>query len=199
MVPELSAIHIAILFGAAVLLVVAAVSDAKRFRIPNTVCAALLLLFPLFVITAPGTVEWRQHLMVFILLLVLGFGAFSVFSFLFGTPIMGAGDFKLLAATSLWAGPHFLALFLIIAAMAGGALALVVAIRTHIRNIVAVAKADKAEKGEGHFSLRSFFSNILSAEDAVALAKVPIPYGVAIAAGGLSTMYMLSQPILFPR
>lgn len=198
MVPELSAIHIAILFGAAVLLIVAGISDAKRFRIPNAVCAALLALFPAFVITAPGVIEWHQHVMVFALLLVLGFGAFSVFSSLFGTPIMGAGDFKLLAATSLWAGPHFLALFLVIAAMTGGALALAVALGTHVRNRLARKKMAMGARGR-RFSPLGFIRNMLSAEEAVALARVPIPYGMAIAAGGLSTMYMLSQPILFPK
>jgi prepilin peptidase CpaA len=195
MVPELSAIHIAILFGAAVLLVIAAISDARRFRIPNKVCAALLLLFPIFVLTAPGTIEWRQHVMVFVLFLVLGFGAFSLFSSLFGTPIMGAGDFKLLAVTTLWAGPHFLALFLIIAAMTGGALAVAVALRTHARNRLARKKTAR----HGRFSVFGFVRNMLSAEEAVALARVPIPYGMAIAAGGLSTMYMMSQSIIFPK
>jgi len=37
-----------------------------------------------------------------------------------------------------------------------------------------------------------------STDRAIALAKVPIPYGIAIAAGGLTTLYRLSQPILFP-
>ncbi len=86
--------------------------------------------------------------------------------------LAGAGDIKLLAATGLWAGPHLVALFLIITAIAGGFLALIMALLTYVRN--------------------------LSGRRAVALAKVPIPYGIAIASGGLSTIYMLSHPILFP-
>jgi prepilin peptidase CpaA len=165
MVAELSAFHIAVLFGAAALLIAAAVSDAQSYRIPNKVCAALLLLFPLFVLTAPGAIEWKQHLMVFGLVLASGFAMFV-------GNITGAGDVKLLAATGLWAGPHLVAVFLVITAIAGGLLALVMVGLTYARN--------------------------LSTKRAVALARVPIPYGVAISIGGLSAFYMMSQPILFP-
>ena len=165
MVLELSVFHIAILFGAAVLLVIAAVSDARRYRIPNIVCAILLLLFPLFVLTAPSAIEWGQHLMVFGLMLVSGFAMFM-------GNIAGAGDIKLLAVTGLWAGPHLIAVFLVTTAIAGGFLALVMALLTYFRN--------------------------RSSRSAVALAKIPIPYGIAISAGGLTVLGMLSQPILFP-
>ena len=86
--------------------------------------------------------------------------------------LAGAGDIKLLAAAGLWAGPHLIALFLITTAIAGGFLALFIGIRAYIRN------------SAGH--------------SAIALAKVPIPYGIAIAAGGLNVVYRLSQPLLFP-
>jgi prepilin peptidase CpaA len=165
MVLRMSVFHVAILFGAAVLLVIAAISDAQHYRIPNKVCAALLLLFPLFVLTAPDAIEWEQNLMVFGLMLIWGF-------IMFVGNIAGAGDIKLLATTGLWAGPHFVAVFLITTAIAGGLLALLMAILNHIRN--------------------------LSGRQMVALAKVPIPYGIAISTGGLCILYMLSQPILFP-
>lgn len=162
---ELSAFHIALLFGAAGLLIAAAFSDSQRYRIPNWISAALLLLFPAFVLTAPSAVDWKQHLLIFGLLLVSGF-------FIFTNNIAGAGDIKLLAATGLWAGPHYVALFLVVTAIAGGVLSLLMAGLTRVRN--------------------------LSSKERVALTKVPIPYGVAISVGGLSTVYMLSQPVLFP-
>ena len=165
MVLALAAFHIAVLLAAAGLLIAAAINDANRYRIPNIICAALLILFPLFVITAPRPVEWEQHLMVFGLVLISGFVMFI-------GNLAGAGDIKLMAATGLWAGPHLVAVFLIVTAIAGGLVALTMALLTYIRNS--------------------------SGKQAVALARVPIPYGVAIAVGGLSTIYMLSQPILFP-
>lgn len=162
----LTAFHLAILLAAGGLLVLAAVSDARRFRIPNRVCAGLLLLFPLFILTAPQEIDWQQHLLVFLLVLISGFAMFV-------GNLTGAGDIKLLSVTGLWAGPHLIAVFLITTAIAGGLLALVIAAVTYVRN----------------FSGK---------HTAVTLAHVPIPYGIAIALGGLSTLYALSQPILFP-
>lgn len=164
MTVALTAFHIAILLAAAVLLIAAAVTDARSYRIPNSVCAALLALFPIYVLTAPRIIEWDQHLMVFSLVLLSGFAMFA-------GNLAGAGDIKLLAATGLWAGPHLIAVFLITTAIAGGLLALIMAGLTYVRNA--------------------------SGREAVALAKVPIPYGIAIAVGGLSTIYMLSESILF--
>jgi len=161
----LAALHIAVLFVAAGLLIAAAVNDARKYKIPNLISAALLVLFPLFVITAPRPIEWDQNLMVFVLVLISGFAMFI-------GNLAGAGDIKLMAAAGLWAGPHLVAVFLIMTAIAGGILALTMAILTYMRNF--------------------------SGKQAVAIAKVPIPYGIAIAVGGLSTIYMLSQPILFP-
>jgi len=161
-----AAFHIATLVAAALLLMAAAVNDANHYRIPNLICGALLLLFPLYAITAPRGVEWDQHLMVFTLVLVSGFAMFI-------GHLAGGGDIKLMAATSLWAGPHLIAMFLIITAVAGGAVALTMAILTYARNY--------------------------SGRQALAIARVPIPYGIAIAAGGLSVIYMLSRPILFPE
>lgn len=165
MLLAVTAFHIAIVLAAAALLIAAAINDARHYRIPNIFCAALLALFPLFVLTAPSAIDWQQNLMVFGLVLASGFAMFI-------GNLAGAGDIKLLAATGLWAGPHLVAMFLIITAIAGGMLALTVALLTFIRKALG--------------------------RQTVALARVPIPYGVAIAAGGLSTLYMISRPILFP-
>lgn len=161
----LTAFHIAVLMAAAILLIAAAINDARRYKIPNAICLGLMGLFPVFVLTAPRSVEWDQHVMVFGLVLISGF-------IMFIGHLAGAGDIKLLAATSLWAGPHLVAVFLIITAIAGGLLALIMAVLTYARNA--------------------------SGRRTVAIAKVPIPYGIAIATGGLSTIYMLSHPLLFP-
>ncbi len=160
-----TAFHVTVLLAASVLLLFAAVNDARSYRIPNILSVALLVLFPVFVMTAPRSIDWEQNLMVFGLVLVSGFAMFV-------GHLAGAGDIKLLAATGLWAGPHLVAMFLVITAIAGGVLALTVAILTYIRN--------------------------LSGKQAVAVAKVPIPYGIAIAVGGLSVMFKISQPLLFP-
>ena len=161
----LTAFHMAILLAAGCLLIVAAVNDARSYRIPNRLCAALLVLFPFFVLTSPQDIDWVQNLMVFGLVLISGFAMFI-------GSLAGAGDIKLLAVTGLWAGPHLVAVFLVTTAIAGGLLALTIALITCLRNF--------------------------SGKQAIALARVPIPYGIAIALGGLNTLYMMSQPIIFP-
>lgn len=89
---------------------------------------------------------------------------------MFARQIAGAGDIKLLAAVGLWSGPQMLGMFLFVTAVAGGLLALVVAARTYCHNRASEPK------------------------EAVLIAKTPIPYGVAIAVGGLCTLVMWSHP-----
>lgn len=161
----LTAFHMAILLTAGSLLILAAINDARRYRIPNRICVVLLILFPFYVLTAPHEIDWSQHVLVFLLVLISGFTMFV-------GNLAGAGDIKLLAVTGLWAGPHLIAVFLVTTAISGGLLALFMALMTYIRNF--------------------------SGKQAIALARVPIPYGIAIALGGLNTLYMMSQPILFP-
>lgn len=169
MLMMMASFHIALLAGAAVMLVAAAVNDALYYRIPNKICAAMLICFPLFILTAPHDIDWKQHLMVFLLITAAGFVMFM-------GHLAGAGDVKLLAVTGLWAGPHMVAVLLAGTAVAGGFVALGMAALTLIRNRSAAHKN----------------------QPAVAVAKVPIPYGMAIAAGGLNILYRHLQPILFP-
>jgi prepilin peptidase CpaA len=161
----LTAFHMGAILAAGILLIVAAISDMRRYRIPNIVCIALFALFPIFVATAPSEINWKQNIMVFGLVLISGYAMFLAH-------LIGAGDIKLLAATSLWAGPHLIAVLLVTTAIAGGLLAVAIAGKTYLRH-------------RAH-------------HPAAALARVPIPYGVAIGLGGLNTLYMLAQPILFP-
>lgn len=104
-----------------------------------------------------------------VFVLVLGVGFV-----LFARQFAGAGDIKLLASAGLWAGPQMLGMFLFITTVAGGLLALIVAALTYHRNRASGTK------------------------EAVSIAKTPIPYGVAIAVGGLCTLIMWSHPVLSP-
>lgn len=84
----------------------------------------------------------------------------------------GAGDVKLLASTGLWAGPDHWGELLFITALAGGVLSLGIGTVTLVRHRL-------AKSGEP-----------------LALAKTPVPYGVAIAVGGLCALALLSHPAL---
>src|ERR1700685_2244195 len=113
MLLTMTAFHLALLLGVAALLVAAAINDALQYRIPNKICSAIFGFFPLFVLTAPYSIDWKQHIVVFFLILAAGFAMFM-------GHLAGAGDVKLLAVTGLWAGPHHLAVFLVGTAVAGG-------------------------------------------------------------------------------
>ena len=164
----LATFHIAILAIAAAIFAAAAISDACSYRIPNYMCALLLLLFPVFVETAPRGIDWQQNLGVFGLVAISGFAMFL-------GHLAGAGDIKLLSVASLWAGPHLIAVLLVVTAIAGGLVSIAMAILTYTRQRRAHTGASTAD-----------------------FAKIPIPYGIAIAAGGLTTLGMIARSILLP-
>jgi prepilin peptidase CpaA len=163
---EFANYHLSVLLIAAGLMIAAAVIDARSYRIPNMLCLALIVLFPLFVLTAPRDIMWQQHLMVFAFVLVIGLAMFS-------GNLAGAGDIKLLAAIALWTGANYIGVLLVITGLAGGLLSL---------SMGAIAWRQQHRAG-----------NKVSASS---LSKVPIPYGVAIAAGGLASLGMMAWPII---
>jgi prepilin peptidase CpaA len=134
------------------LLMWAAASDMQRYVIPNRICLSLLVLYPGYAVTLSPT-EIGIAAAIAATVFAIGAGLFS-----FG--IMGGGDVKLLAATSLWAGAAYFPAFLMLTAAAGGVLAL----------------------WWGPL-IRYFFPSIAVAK--AANGRPAIPYGVAIAAGGL--------------
>ena len=155
----LTILHLVTLVIAAVAFVGAAISDARSYRIPNNLCLLLIVLFPVFAFSAPHALLWPQHLVVFACVALAGFGAFLA-------KFMGAGDIKLIAASSLWAGPQFIALFLMVTAFAGGieSLAFLLSRRT--------ASAPQLE-----------------------WKKTQIPYGIAISTGGIVMLGMMAKPL----
>lgn len=157
-----------VLLLAALTMLVAAGWDAAKFRIPNLSCLTILVLFPLYVLSSPTPLPWGNHIVVFAIILAVGY-------VLYLKKLAGAGDIKLIAAISLWAGPSFWGEFLFITAFSGGVLSLGIGALT-------LLKARLAKDG-----------------DKPVLANTPIPYGVAIAVGGLCTLALLSHPDLTPR
>lgn len=149
----------------AALLVAAAVSDLRSYRIPNLVVLAILLLYPVHVVVSPLPVDWLVGLAVFAVSLAVGFA-------LFATRIFGAGDAKLIAATMLWAGPVLAPPALLICALSGGVIALVML--SPVRFVIAGALSSMGRE---------------SLSEAV-LAK-HMPYGVPIALGGLFIAWAL--------
>jgi prepilin peptidase CpaA len=123
----------------------AAVSDLSRFRIPNRVPLVLLVAFLPAALAAGMGVEqigWR---------LLAALVVFAVCLALFALRLWGGGDAKLVPAVALWLGFAALPRFLVVMAVAGGALALVTLLARRLKLTTASR----------------------------------VPYGVAIAAGGL--------------
>jgi len=108
--------QVACLLVAAVALV-AAWSDLRYFRIPNTLPLLLLALYPLHLAMSGIPVDWQGGLSLALILLLGGFA-------LFAAGLLGAGDVKLLAAAGLWAARDLGGELVLITTLAGGALAL---------------------------------------------------------------------------
>ena len=80
---------------------------------------------------------------------------------LFSRGLLGGGDVKLMTAIALWAGPNLVLPFVLITGVAGGFLSL------------------------------AMIAPRLFARDGALLAGPPVPYGVAVAAGGLYVAFQL--------
>lgn len=156
---------------------VGAVYDVLYRRIPNLLCASGLLLG---LLASFGFGGWRRGLSAAAAAAVCGL-VFLVFYFAGG---MGAGDVKLIAAVGCLAGWANLGSLLVLTALAGGALALMMAVRSGrmketVRNVGALLMHHTHEGLRPHPVL-----NVRS-EHALRL-----PYGVAIAMGSAMTFYL---------
>ncbi|MDD3030222.1 MAG: prepilin peptidase [Alphaproteobacteria bacterium] len=163
MTSALTSFHLATLFIAATLFAAAAFCDVTTYRIPNSLNAALIALFPFYLFSAPVMPDWRQGFLVFAVVSCFGFAAFLAKAW-------GAGDVKLLAAASLWAGSEWIATLLLITALVGGIEALFALIALH-RDLPPTIRLFR-------------------------LFRAQIPYGLALATGGMSVLFFIAQPLL---
>ena len=140
-------------------LAAAAIEDGWRLRISNLIPLAILALGIVACALAGLRIALWQNFALFIALLVVG-------SFLFSANLLGGGDVKLLASSSLWFNLSGGWQMLVMVAIAGGLLAiLILSLRTLL--------PDRAHRW---IPLRP---------------KSGIPYGVAIAAGTVATIGLL--------
>lgn len=144
--------------------------DLLTMTIPNRVSLVLVAAFPLA--AALVGMDWTafaSHLGAGALMLVVGIGMFA-------RGWLGGGDAKLMAAAALWLGFEHLAGYLLLVAIAGGALALLI---LSYRNCMPPA-----------WMLGQAWAMRLHDK------KVGIPYGIALAAAALwiypSTPWFLS-------
>lgn len=134
----------------ALILVVAAVIDARTYIISNRLNLTVAALAPLYWWASALPLWPDAAVQVGVAVAVL-----LVLALAFYAGMMGGGDVKLAAALTLWFPPYFTVKFLILMAMAGGVLTLLLLVAHRVRRRPGRPK---------------------------------IPYGVAIAAGGLAVL-----------
>jgi len=144
------------------LLMVAAISDIRTRTIPNWISVALIAGF-----LALGLIEGfalstiASHMGIGLCVLICGF-------VLFAFNIIGGGDAKLLASSAVWMGPHEVLTFLFLTALAGGLFSLGVLLFRQIPLPVFAVRVDWIAR--------------------LHLRDTGIPYGLAIAIGGIGTL-----------
>jgi prepilin peptidase CpaA len=150
-----------LLFAFAALLVLAAVWDLMTMTIPNRLSLAAVALFPVAALVAglePATIGWHA---------LAGLGVLCVCFGLFALNWIGGGDAKLAAAIALWIGPFMPLLeWAMLSAIYGGVLTLALL-----------------------FARRIPLPAVLARQDWIARLHHPktgVPYGIALAAGGLT-------------
>ena len=156
--------HLALLAFAG-LVFSAAISDILRFRIPNRICVALVLLYPAYALASSQPVAWLPALAVAVACLLVGF-------ILFLRNACGAGDAKLFAAVALWAGPALILPLGLYTSLAGGVMVLFLWFQHRLARAPSVAMVLQTVADPG-------------------FSKQPMPYGAAIAVGGLYVAFTL--------
>jgi prepilin peptidase CpaA len=147
-------------------LVDGAFTDIKEFRICNRVPLILAASFAGAVMAGFDTQAWGSHLGAGGLLFVVG-------AALFVLGIWGGGDAKMLPAVALWTGFDGLSRFLLVMALVGGGLAVLALIARRV---------PLGPVGP----LRSWGDRLA--------ATGHVPYGVAMAAGGLDWWFLEMLP-----
>ena len=152
-------------------LIVAAMTDIVSFKIPNLISVLLLSMFPVAALSAGADLTLiTQGFGLGAVALVIGFAFFAVGK-------VGGGDVKLLAAATPWFGLAAGAEFLLMTGICGGLLAML---------LLAYRSLPMTPVTTRFGWLYQLYEN-----------QKYIPYGVAIAAGGLfaypqSTIFKLA-------
>jgi prepilin peptidase CpaA len=164
-------------------MIAGAVYDAATLTIPNWISAVLLALFPVLAFAAG--LSWTEagiHAAVGFAALVAGIG-------LFAAGLIGGGDAKLFAAISLYVGASGFGAFVFAVAVAGGALALTLLIVRYVGTFFGgrLESFSQAAGGESNSYGAAIGAAIAQLERFKHLTSrgAGIPYGIAIAAGGL--------------
>ncbi len=160
--------HLISVWSLVTCLVCAAWCDARSFQIPNRWPLAIAALYPAHVLSSPALPDYTGAILPTVIVFLVGIG-------LYAARIMGGGDVKLLAATTLWAGADLVVPFIVVTMAAGGVLALLIVLWDRFARLVPTLVTPRTASGVGG-------------------GKLHLPYGVAICAGGLFLAAQLYVP-----
>jgi prepilin peptidase CpaA len=154
------------------MLLAAAVSDVATYRIPNILVLALAAVFLIAAVVHYKETNWLSHVGAALGCLVVGFALYQFRQ-------MGAGDVKLLGVVALWIGTSGLIALLLFMSISG---LLALPLILFARFLVAKAQAENLWKSNW-------------AVPRVLTKRQGVPYGVAIALGGILTIIV--RPFTF--
>lgn len=155
-----SAISLAVAYGLFPLcMAAAALWDLRTFTIPNKLCIALVVSFGVaaFLAELPAA-QVLQHVATAAVVLLIVYGLFAL-------RMIGGGDGKFLAASALWFGWPDVWHYAVFFSLAGGLLVILLVILRRLPLPAPLAERDWIARLFGR--------------------KSGVPYGVALAAGGL--------------
>jgi prepilin peptidase CpaA len=164
----------AVLIAAIGLFAVIAYSDARSRRISNTLSLAIAILGLMRIVLAHDTAATRTLAAAAII--------FAATFLLFWRGVMGGGDAKLIAATVLLVGWNELFRFLLLMSVCGGVLALATLAQHWFRS---------RPWSFSHLARKSLEASA-AANRVAGLTNMTVPYGVAIAAGGVISLVFQS-------
>jgi prepilin peptidase CpaA len=182
---EASLLLYACFAGLLTLLILAAITDLRERRIPNWLNGGVAALYPIYLLLSPVPVAWPAALAISLLVGLVGLG-------LFARQQMGGGDVKLITAISLWAGVDQFVLFAVVTTLTGGLVGLVSLWYWRWRPLICAHLAGFGLVGTGRGG-----TPVAAAEPEPSAPAMPapttLPYGIAIAAGGVAVVIQLMK------
>lgn len=160
------------------LITASAFSDFFRLKIPNIIPLSITIAF--FIAYYGANAAELNHFQSLSDHIKTGAIVFVISVVLFFLNVMGGGDAKLIPAIALWVGSTGLMHFLFATALAGLPLAIIA---------ILLKKTESGKITAKKISSYKFFA--YSWIKALANQQNVVPYGMAIAVGGISTFYTL--------
>ncbi len=168
------------------LLILAALTDLRERRIPNWLNGGVAALYPVYLLLSPVPVAWPGALGLSLLVGLVGLA-------LFARELIGGGDVKLITALSLWAGIDQFVLFAVITTLTGGLVGVVSLWYWRWRPLISAHLAGFGLASAGRDGTPVAVVGDSEPSASATAPPVTLPYGIAIAAGGVAVVIQLMK------